>query len=668
MPTTDSLCVNTLRFLAVDQVEAARSGHPGMPLGAAAMAFALWDRHMRFDPDAPDWFGRDRFVLSAGHGSALLYALLHLYGNLPLDELRAFRQWGSRTPGHPEAGVTPGVECTTGPLGQGVSMAVGMAMARAHLAARFDAGEGLLDHRVYAIVSDGDLMEGVAHEAASLAGTLRLGHLVCLYDDNGITIDGSTALAFTEDVAARFEALGWHVQHVEDGNDVDAIDAAIAHARAETERPSLIRVRTHIGFGSPRQDTPRAHGEPLGAEDARRTKAALGWPQDAAFHVPDAVREHVGAARRRGARAHAAWRERLEALRAADADRAARFEAAIARRLPPQWEDALPRFTPDDGPMATRAASGRVLAALAPRLETLVGGSADLAGSNQAVLPEAGDFTLDGPAGRNVHFGVREHAMGAIVNGMARHGGVVPFGATFLVFSDYMRPALRLAALMNVPSTFVFTHDSIGVGEDGPTHQPVEHVMSLRLVPGLDVWRPADAVETAVAWREVLRRARPAALALTRQKLPVLDDADGRVRRGAARGGYVLRDADGAPAVILVATGSEVHLALAAQAELAGRGVAARVVSMPCVEAWREQDDAWRESVLPPGVPRVVIEAGVSTGWSDIVGAPCSVVGLDRFGASAPGGVVMEKLGFTVERVVARARQARRRGTGEVVS
>ena len=678
MTPLDRLCVDTIRFLAVDAVERAKSGHPGLPLGAAPMAFALWDRVLRFNSADPAWFDRDRFILSAGHGSMLLYALLHLYGyDLPLDEIVSFRQWGSRTPGHPEYGHTPGVEATTGPLGQGFAMGVGMAIAEKHLAARFNvAGEpAVVDHHVYAIVSDGDLMEGVAQEAASLAGTLGLGKLVYLYDDNRITIDGSTSLAFTENVPARFEALGWHVQSVEDGNDVDAIEQAIRRARDERERPSLIRVRTHIGYGSPKQDSEKAHGEPLGPDATRATKEKLGWPLDSLFHVPAEVQAHCRAVAGRGAGAQREWSARVYLYGKQHRDLAASFEAARADRLSRRWKEALPVFSSEKA-IATRAASGKVINALAAAVPTLIGGSADLTGSNNTRIESSPVFGIERDEGRNLHFGVREHAMGAAINGMALHGGVVPFGGTFLVFSDYMRPAIRLAALMRVPSTFVFTHDSIGLGEDGPTHQPVEHLMSLRAIPGLTVFRPADANETAAAWACALELKGPRALILTRQALPVLaSDEDervspmgvigdrtrggpgtigpARIRDGVARGAYILADADGnKPAVVLIATGSEVHLALAAREVLAAQGIATRVVSMPSWERFRAQKPRYRNAVLPKSARKLAIEAGATLGWREWVGDKGAVIGLDRFGASAPGSVALEQHGFTVQNVV----------------
>lgn len=658
MDTLDELCVNTLRFLAVDQVEQAKSGHPGLPLGAAPMAYVLWDRFLRHNPDDPGWFNRDRFILSAGHGSALLYSLLHMTGyDLPLDELKRFRQWGSKTPGHPEHGLTPGVEATTGPLGQGFAMGVGMAVAEAHLAAVYNRpGHDVIDHHTYAIVSDGDLMEGISHEAASLAGTLGLGKLVYLYDDNHISIEGDTKIAFTEDVATRFKGYGWQVLHVSDGNDLEAISAAVEEARSETARPSLVIVRTHIGYGSPKQDTAGAHGEPLGPDAARATKQALGWPLEPAFHVPAEAREHMAKAVQRGGRDQEDWTKRLEAYADEFPDLAARLKEAVAGRLPERWEEAVPVFAPSDGPQATRGASGAVINALAPKVDMLMGGSADLAPSTKTLIKGSEGFSREHRDGRNMHFGVRELAMTAAVNGMALHGGLVPYGATFLIFSDYARPAIRLGALMGVHSIYVFTHDSIGVGEDGPTHQPISQVMSLRTIPDLLVFRPADANETAEAWRTALKDGRPVAMALTRQKLPIMDTSLYPVREGFSRGAYILAEAGGGrPDLVIVATGSEVHLALEAREKLAGSGVKARVVSAPCWELFNEQGPEYRSEVLPADVPKLAVEAGCSLGWGDMVGTDGAVVGLARFGASAPGGEVMSKLGFTVENVVARA-------------
>jgi transketolase len=657
MTDRDRLAVNTLRFLAADAVEEANSGHPGMPMGAAPMAYVLWSRFLRFDPGAPDWFDRDRFILSAGHGSMLLYGLLHLGGyEVSLDEIRAFRQWGSITPGHPEVHLTPGVEATTGPLGQGFANGVGMAMAERYLAHRYNRpGHAVVDHHIYAIVSDGDLMEGVAAEAASLAGHMKLGKLVYLYDDNHISIEGNTSLAFSEDVGERFEAYGWQVLAVDDGEDLDAIEAAIEAARGETERPSLIRVRTHIGYGSPKQDDASAHGEPLGEEALRASKEKLGWPQQPRFHIPAEAEAAFEAARERGRAAHGDWRDRLEAYRSAYPSESTALELAMAGELPVEWDAEIPTFPAGEKKLATRAAGGKVLNALARRVPTLMGGSADLGPSNKTLLD--GESSLADPAdpGRNIHFGVREHAMGAAVNGMALHGGVIPYGATFLIFSDYMKPSIRLAALSGLRSLFIFTHDSIGLGEDGPTHQPVEQLPGLRAIPGLVVFRPADANETAEAWRVAMGRPGPVAFSLTRQGVPVLDPERYPIREGVARGGYVLSDpAD--PDLVLLATGSEVALALDAAEALAGDGVAARVVSMPSQELFREQPAGYRSEVLPPGVPRLAIEAASPLGWWQWVGDPGDVIALDRFGASAPGGTVMEKLGFSVAHVVERAR------------
>jgi transketolase len=654
----DQLCVNTIRFLAVDAVEKARSGHPGMPLGAAPMAYVLWDRFLRHNPVNPNWFNRDRFVLSAGHGSALLYALLHLYGyDLPMEEIQNFRQWESATPGHPEYGVTPGVEVTTGPLGQGFAMGVGMAIAEVYLAGLFappsDDIASVVDHFTYSIVSDGDLMEGIASEAASLAGHLGLGKLVYLYDDNQITIDGTTQLAFTEDVGRRFEAYGWQVLVVEDGNDLDAIETALHSAQEETNRPSLIRVRTHIGYGSPKEDSEKSHGEALGLDAMRATREKLDWPQDKTFYVPDEAREHFSDAVDRGQRLEDEWEHRLAVYHERAAARAEQLEKAIRGRLPDGWEHDIPMFDPGDDKMATRKASGVVLNALAKRLPTLIGGSADLSGSNQTFLADGGVFSAGEPAGRNVHFGVREHAMGGILNGMARHNGVIPYGGTFLVFSDYMRPSIRVASIMQAHSIFVFTHDSVGVGEDGPTHQPVEHLMSLRAIPGLTLIRPADANETAVAWQIAIEQTGPVALVLTRQGLPVLDPQRYPIANGVPRGAYILSEApSGAPAVVLIASGSEVSIALQAQNMLGERGIEARVVSMPSFELFDRQPEAYRRDVLAAGVPKLAIEAGLSRGWRDYVGDEGDIIGIDRFGVSAPGKLAMEGLGLHVDRVI----------------
>jgi len=675
-PALDELCVNTLRFLCVDAVQNADSGHPGMPLGAAPMAYVLWTRFLDHSPANPAWAGRDRFVLSAGHGSALLYALLHLTGyDLPLDELERLRRWGSRTPGHPERGVTPGVEVATGPLGQGFANGVGMAMAEAHLAARFNRTDfEIVDHWTYGIVSDGDLMEGVASEAASLAGHLQLGKLVYLYDDNRVTLSAGTGIAFTEDRARRFEAYGWHTQAVEDGNDLAAIERALAAARAETRRPSLILVRTHLGYGSPdKQDTYKAHGSPLGEDEVRLTKRNLGWPVEPAFHVPEPARQRFREALSRGERLEAAWNARFSAYARAFPELAAEFREALQGGLPAGWDADIPAFPEDAKGMATRVASGKVMNAIAPRLPALVGGSADLDPSTNTALLGLGDFEPPGldardrqgsegggwsRAGRNLHFGVREHAMGAVMNGLAAHGGILPFGATFLVFSDYMRPPMRLAALMGLHVVYVFTHDSIALGEDGSTHQPVEQLACLRAIPGLDVIRPADANETAVAWRVAAEtRDRPVALVLTRQDVPTLDRARFASAQGLRRGGYVLADAPGGkPALILIASGSEVALAVAAGERLRARDIAVRIVSLPCWEIFDAQPREYRDAVLPPSVgARLAIEAGVAQGWHRYVGDRGGVLSVERFGASAPGPVVLREYGFTVENVCARA-------------
>ncbi len=655
----DQLCINTLRTLTMDGVQKAKSGHPGMPMGAADLTYVLCTRFLKHNPANPAWPNRDRFVLSAGHGSMLLYSLLHLTGyDLPLEELKNFRQWGSSTPGHPEYGCAPGVETTTGPLGQGFANGVGMAMAERFLAATFNRpGFPIFDHFTYAIISDGDLMEGVSHEAASLAGHLGLGKLIYLYDDNEISIEGSTDIAFTEDVPARFRAYGWHVQEA-DGYDLDEIAAAIRAAQAETERPSLIVCHTHIAYGSPHlQDKARAHGAPLGEEEVRLTKEALGWPPDAHFLIPDEALAVFRQAVEHGRQAEAQWRKTFERYRTAYPEEAALLDTLWAGELPAGWEDALPTFAPSDGPLATRKASGAVLNALAPVLPTLIGGSADLAPSNVTLLKGSTDFQRETPAGRNLHFGVREHAMGSILNGLALHGGVLPYGGTFLVFSDYMRPPVRLAAMMGLPVVYVWTHDSVWIGEDGPTHQPVEHLAALRAIPNLVLIRPADANETAAAWRVALeRRDGPTALALTRQKLPVLFETTRDPAETVTRGAYVLVESSGIPDVILIASGSEVHLALEARDLLAEKGIGVRVVSMPSWELFDAQPASYREAVLPPqATARLAVEAGVVQGWAKYVGLAGDVMGLERFGASAPYKVLMEKFGFTPEAVVRRA-------------
>jgi transketolase len=655
MDKRDELCVNTLRFLAVDQVELAKSGHPGLPLGAAPMAYVLWDRFLRHNPKNPGWFNRDRFILSAGHGSALLYALLHLYGyDLSLDELKRFRQWGSKTPGHPEYGEVPGVEATTGPLGQGFAMGVGMAVAEAHLAAVHNRPEfPVVDHFTYAIVSDGDLMEGISSEAASFAGHLGLGKLIYLYDDNHISIEGNTDITFTEDVGARFAAYGWQVLRVEDGNDLDAIESAVSEARADSKRPSLIIVRTHIGYGSPKQDTAKAHGEPLGTDAARATKEKLGWPLDRLFLVPEEAATHAGRKVAEGAGLERTWKDLAARYRAGHPDLAPVFDAMVSNALPEGWESALPTFNAEDGPMATRSASGKALNALAPALPGLMGGSADLAPSNNTEIKGLPAFSPEERAGRNIHFGVRELSMAAIANGMALHGGLIPYAGTFLIFSDYARPAIRLSALMKTHVVYVFTHDSIGVGEDGPTHQPISQLLSLRSIPGMTVFRPADANETVEAWRFAVSHHGPVALALTRQALPVLDKGSHPIAEGVSKGAYVLAEAEGGnPDLVLLASGSEVSLALEAKAMLAGKDVKVRVVSMPSWELFDAQPEAYRQAVLPPGLPKLAVEAGCTRGWRDYAD---EVIGIDHFGASAPGKEVMARFGFTADNVAARA-------------
>ena len=659
----DQIAIDTIRFLAVDMVEKANSGHPGAPMGQAAMAYNLWTRYLRFDPERPDWPNRDRFVLSCGHASALLYALLHLAGyELPLEELRDFRQLGSMTPGHPEHGHTPGVETTTGPLGQGLSNAVGMAIAQRLLAARFDRdGYPLFDHRTWVFASDGDLMEGVASEASSLAGHLGLGRLIVYYDDNEISIDGPTSLTFSEDVGRRYEAYGWHVERVEDGNDLEALSRATEAALAEAARPSLIAVRTHIGYGSPgKQDTSAAHGAPLGADEVKATKENLGWPLEPTFHVPPEARTAFTEAAAEGARQAADWDALVERYRAEHPERAAELDRRLAHGLPADLHKALPLFTPDDGPIATRKASGRVLEAIAPLLPELVGGSADLTPSNNTYQKGAADFSADEPAGKNFFFGVREHAMAAVMNGMALSGLCRPYGGTFLIFSDYMRPAIRLAALMEQPVIYVFTHDSIFLGEDGPTHQPVSQLLSLRAIPGLTVIRPGDANEASVAWHVAMdRRDGPTALVLSRQKLPVLPETVKRAGEGVQRGGYVVSDPEeGAPKAILIATGSELGLAMAAHRQLAEEGLPTRVVSLPSWELFDGQGPAYRSRVLPAKIgKRLAIEAGVPIGWERYVGPKGAIMSIDRFGASAPAADLADEYLMTTEEVVRRVRE-----------
>ncbi len=654
--------INAIRFLSADGVQQANSGHPGLPMGAAAMAYTIWTRHLRHNPRNPAWAGRDRFILSGGHGSMLLYSLLHLTGyDLPLEELKRFRQWGSKTPGHPEVGLTPGVEVTTGPLGQGFATGVGMAIAQAHLAARFNRpGYPLFDGHIYAIVTDGDLMEGVSAEAASLAGHLRLGRLIYLYDDNHISIDGSTDLAFTEDRAARFAAYGWQVLRVEDGNDVEAIDLAIQQAK-EDPRPSLILCRTIIGYGAPhKQGTHGVHGSPLGEEELAAAKRNLGWPVEPRFYIPEDVLAYYRQAVDLGEQWEAAWKAMFAAYRREYPALADELERRLEGRLPAGWEEALPRFPADAKGMATRAASGKVINALAAGLPELVGGSADLAPSNKTWIDGSPAFQADTPEGRNFHFGVREHAMGAIVNGMALYGGLIPYGGTFLVFSDYMRGAIRVGALSHVPSIWVFTHDSIGLGEDGPTHQPVEHLAALRAIPNLTVIRPADANETAAAWKVAIqRRDGPTALIFSRQSVPTLERNLYAPAGELARGAYVLADfGEGAPELILMASGTEVALIAEAAERLAAEGVNVRLVSFPSWELFAAQPQEYRDAVLPPQVrARVAVEAALPMGWEHWVGDQGAVLGVATFGASAPYTVLYEKFGLTVENIIQTARR-----------
>ena len=674
-PDLDQLCINTIRTLSLDAVQKANSGHPGLPLGAAPMAYVLWTRFLRHNPKNPKWENRDRFLLSAGHGSMLLYSLLHLTGyDLPLDELKNFRQWGSKTPGHPEYGLTPGVEITTGPLGQGFANGVGMAMGAAHLGAKFNKeGFPLIDHYVYAIVSDGDLMEGVASEAASLAGHLQLGKLIYLYDDNKVTIEGFTKLAFSEDVPRRFEAYGWHTLTVEDGNNLDTIEAAIREARSVSTKPSLISVKTIIGYGMPTAGTRKAHSDAPGEEAVRETKRHLGWPEDKQFYVPDEALKHFREAVDRGARQETEWNALVEKYEQQLPELGRQWRSMMKDELPGDWEAHLPNFK-DAKPMATRVASGEVINALAPHLPMLIGGSADLGVSNNTDIKGGGDFEAGSYDGRILHFGVREHAMGSTLTGISLNGGLIPFGGTFLTFSDYMRPAIRLAALSEVQVIYVFTHDSIGLGEDGPTHQPIEHLAALRAIPNLFVVRPADPAEVSEAWRlAILRRHAPTALALTRQKVGLIDRTLYGSAEGLRRGGYILAEAEpirtgsgsdrpngqgGAlPQLIVIATGSEVSLALEAREKLQAEGFATRVVSLPCWELFEQQPEDYRHEILPLAVTaRLGIEAGVRQGWDRYVGPRGDVICLNRFGASAPGDVAMRELGFNVDNVLKHAK------------
>jgi transketolase len=671
----DQLAINTIRFLSVDAVQKANSGHPGLPLGAAPMAYVLWTRFLRHNPINPQWPNRDRFVLSAGHGSMLLYSLLHVTGyDLSLDQIKQFRQWGSITPGHPERGLTPGVETTTGPLGQGFGNGVGMAIAEAQLAARYNRpGFEIVDHFTYGLVSDGDLMEGVSSEAASLAGQLELGKLIYLFDDNHVTLSAGTNIACNEDHARRFEAYGWHTQFVEDGNDVEAIDLALRAAQSKTRRPSLILVHTHLGFGSPKQDTFEAHGSPLGVEDVKLTKQKLGWPVEPLFDIPPEALSHFREALPRGQEAESEWRDRFAHYATIHPDLAREFQDRMAGELPAGWDEDIPVFPADPKGMKTRVASGKVMNAIAPKLPSLMGGSSDLDPSTHTALKGAGDFESSDRAsgdtqgssgggwnytGCNLHFGIREHGMGAILNGMAVYGGIIPYGATFLIFSDYMRPPMRLAAMMEQGVVYVFTHDSIALGEDGTTHQPVEQLANLRALPRLVVIRPCDANETAYAWRFAIEtRDRPVALILTRQDVPTLDRSRYASAAGLKRGAYILAEAaNGRPQIILIATGSEVGLIVEAQRELEKRNVQTRLVSMPCWELFDAQTEEYRHSVFPPLIrARLAVEAAATQGWHRYVGDLGDVVGLDHFGASAPGPVLMREYGFTVENVCKRA-------------
>ena len=658
MQTIDQVAVNTLRFLSIDEVEKAKSGHPGFPLGTAPLMYTVWDRFMNYNPKDPNWFNRDRFILSPGHGSALYYAMLHLAGyDVSIEQLKNFRQWGSITPGHPEYGVTPGVDASTGPLGHGFAMGVGFAIAETMLAAKYNKpGFEVVNHYTYGLTSDGDQMEGVASEAASLAGTLGLGKLIYLYDDNHITIEGDTEIAFREDVGKRFEAYGWQVLRVADSEDIDALEKAIKEAKADTEHPSLIIVRTHIGYGSPKQDNASCHGEPLGAEGVAKTKEAADWPVGQSFYVPVTVRKHFDDKLAACAEKQAAWEALLADYKVVYPELGKELEERIKGDVLVSRSDLEAVFNDIEG-ISTREAGGEVLQKLSMQLPQLVGGSADLGPSNKTVMKTCGYYSKDDRTGRNIHFGVREHAMGKALNGIALHGGFIPFGGTFLVFADFMRPAVRMAALMGLRSIFVFTHDSIAVGEDGPTHQPVEHAMSLRVIPNLCVIRPADALETAMAWQTAcLNQHKPTALLLSRQKLPVLHKYAAVIHDNAGKGAYVLDAGQGEAKAVIIATGSEVHLALEAQAKLAEEGICVSVVSMPSWDMFEMQSEEYKKSVLPEGLPKVAVEAGVTLGWSRYTGSEDNVIGINKFGASAPGGTVMKEYGFTAENVAAKVK------------
>lgn len=658
MQTIDQVAVNTLRFLSIDEVEKAKSGHPGFPLGTAPLMYTVWDRFMNYNPKDPNWFNRDRFILSPGHGSALYYAMLHLAGyDVSIEQLKNFRQWGSITPGHPEYGVTPGVDASTGPLGHGFAMGVGFAIAETMLAAKYNKpGFEVVNHYTYGLTSDGDQMEGVASEAASLAGTLGLGKLIYLYDDNHITIEGDTEIAFREDVGKRFEAYGWQVLRVADSEDIDALENAIKEAKADTEHPSLIIVRTHIGYGSPKQDNASCHGEPLGAEGVAKTKEAADWPVGQSFYVPVTVRKHFDDKLAACAEKQAAWEALLADYKVVYPELGKELEERIKGDVLVSRSDLEAVFN-DIEAISTREAGGEVLQKLSMQLPQLVGGSADLGPSNKTVMKTCGYYSKDDRTGRNIHFGVREHAMGKALNGIALHGGFIPFGGTFLVFADFMRPAVRMAALMGLRSIFVFTHDSIAVGEDGPTHQPVEHAMSLRVIPNLCVIRPADALETAMAWQTAcLNQHKPTALLLSRQKLLVLHKYAAVIHENAGKGAYVLDAGKGEAKAVIIATGSEVHLALEAQAKLAEEGICVSVVSMPSWDMFEMQSEEYKKSVLPEGLPKVAVEAGVTLGWSRYTGSEDNVIGINKFGASAPGGTVMKEYGFTAENVAAKVK------------
>ncbi len=657
MNELDQLSINALRFLAVDAVEKANSGHPGAPLGCAPMAYLLFHKFMRHNPKHSKWTNRDRFVLSNGHASALLYSVLHLTGyKVSIEDLKQFRQWGSNTPGHPEYGDTDGVEVTTGPLGQGFAMSVGLAMAEKHLAALYNRPDfNVVDHHTYMMCGDGDLMEGVSHEAASLAGTLGLGKLICLYDDNLISLDGPTELSFTEDRLKRFEAYHWHVQRVEDGNDLEAISKALEAARAVKDRPSFIAVRTVIGYGSPKAGTSKAHGEALGGEAVKETKRNLGWPEDKSFYVPEDAAKNWLKAVEKGAKEESDWNAMFAEYKKAYPEVAAEFERVQTGRMKDGWEKSLPKFPADSKPVATRTAGNTVMNAIAKQVPELLGGAADLSTSTKTLIKDSANFHVDA-TGQNVFFGVREFGMCAMVNGMAAHGGVIPYGSTFFVFTDYAKPALRMAAIMDVHSIFVFTHDSIGLGEDGPTHQPVEHLTMLRAVPRLTDFRPADANETSAAWGLALERKGPSFMALSRQDLPLLDPEKQGVFAGVRRGAYIVEMASDRPDVLIVGTGAELWPAVRAAEQLKKDGIAARVVSMPSTKIFDEQPESYKQQIFPDGLPKLAIEAGASLGWWKYVGRDGDVIGLDRFGASAPGTVVLEKLGFTTEDVVKRAK------------